>query len=184
MSRRDADVFIGGPEKVDIVIVEYDPEWPRRFEIERGKIVGALAERALAVDHVGSTSVPELAAKPIVDICLTVADSSDEACYLGDLQAAGYQLRVREPDFHEHRMVRSPGFDTHVHVFTQGSEEITRYLVFRDWLRQNVADRELYASTKRQLSNQDWPTMQDYADAKTDVVNTIMEHAMGWAEPG
>ncbi len=184
MHRRDADVFIGGPEKVDVVIVEYDPDWPRRFEIERKKIVGALAGRALAVDHVGSTSVPGLAAKPIVDICLTVADSSVETAYLGDLQAAGYQLRVREPDFHEHRMVRSSGHDVHVHVLTEGSEEITRYLVFRDWLRQNAADRELYASTKRQLANQDWPTMQDYADAKTDVVNTIIGHAMGRPSPG
>jgi GrpB-like predicted nucleotidyltransferase (UPF0157 family) len=178
MPRRDADVFIGGPEKADVVIFEYDPEWPRRFEIERKKIVGALAGRALAVDHVGSTSVPGLAAKPIVDICLTVADSSVETSYLGDLEAVGYELRVREPDFHEHRMVRSSGRDVHVHVFAQGSEEIIRYLVFRDWLRQNAADRELYESTKRQLSSQNWPTMQDYADAKTDVVNTILGHAM------
>lgn len=184
MPQRDADVFLGGPEKADIVIVEYDPAWPRRFEIEREKIVGALAGRALAVDHIGSTSVPGLAAKPIVDICLTVADSSDEAAYVGDLQAGGYELRVREPDFHEHRMLRTSARDTHVHVFTQGSEEIARHLVFRDWLRQNVADRELYASTKRQLAGQDWPTTQDYADAKTDVVNTILEHARGRAEPG
>jgi GrpB-like predicted nucleotidyltransferase (UPF0157 family) len=184
MPRRDASVFIGGPEKVDVVIVAYDPAWPRRFEIEREKIVGALAGRALAIDHVGSTSVPGLAAKPIVDICLTVADSSVESSYLGDLQAVGYELRVREPDFHEHRMLRSSAHDVHVHVFTHGSEEITRYRVFRDWLRQNAADRELYASTKRQLSNHDWPTMQDYADAKTDVVDTILGHALGRPPPG
>ncbi len=184
MPRRDADVFIGGPEKAVIVIVDYDPAWSRRFEIERQKIIGALAGRALAVDHIGSTSVPGLAAKPIVDICLTVTDSSEEASYLGDLQAAGYELRVREPDFHEHRMVRSSGHDVHVHVFTQGSEEIASYLVFRDWLRENAVDRELYASTKRQLASQDWPTMQDYADAKTDVVNTILGHARGGPAPG
>ncbi|HXQ60158.1 MAG TPA: GrpB family protein, partial [Acidimicrobiales bacterium] len=71
MPSRDPRVFIGGPEKVSIVIVESDPQWPRRFEIERKKIVAALADRALAVDHIGSTSVPGLAAKPIIDICLT-----------------------------------------------------------------------------------------------------------------
>jgi len=183
MPRRDADVFIGGPEKADVVITDYNPEWPRRFEIERKKIVGALAGRALAIDHIGSTSVPGLAAKPIVDICLTVADSSVESSYLGDLQAAGYELRVREPDFHEHRMLRTPAHDVHIHVFTQGSGEITRYLVFRDWLRLNTADRELYASTKRQLSRQDWPSTQHYADAKTAVIDTIMGHATGRGGP-
>lgn len=184
MPRRDANVFIGGLEKKDIVIVDYDPEWARRFEIERERIVGALAGRALAVDHIGSTSVPGLAAKPIVDICLTVADSSVEAAYVGDLQAVGYELRVREPDFHQHRMLRTSAHDTNVHVFTQGSEEIARYLVFRDWLRQSATDRELYASTKRQLAGQDWPTTQDYADAKTDVINTILAHATRRAGPG
>ena len=184
MPRRNADVFIGGLEKKDIVIVDYDPAWPRRFEIEREKIVSALTERALAVDHIGSTSVPGLAAKPIVDICLTVADSSIESAYVGDLEAVGYELRVREPDFHEHRMLRTSARDTHVHVFTQGSGEITRYLVFRDRLRHDVADRELYASTKRQLARRDWPTTQDYADAKTDVIETILAHANGGAGPG
>jgi len=178
MPSRDPRVFIGGPEKVSIVIVESDPQWPRRFEIERKKIVAALADRALAVDHIGSTSVPGLAAKPIIDICLTVADSSDEASYLGDLQAAGYELRVREPDFHEHRMLRTRAHDVHLHVFTQGSQEITRYLTFRNWLRQNDADRELYASTKRKLAQQDWPTMQHYADEKTDVVEAIIRRAV------
>jgi GrpB-like predicted nucleotidyltransferase (UPF0157 family) len=178
MASLDPEVFIGGPEKVSIVVVDYDPRWPRRFEIERKKIVAALAERALAVDHIGSTSVPGLAAKPIIDICLTVADSSAEDSYLGDLLAAGYQLRVREPDFHEHRMVRSAAHDVNVHVFTRGSQEITRYLIFRDWLRHNDADRELYASTKRALAPQDWPTMQHYADAKTDVVEAIIRRAV------
>ncbi len=159
-------------------MAEYDPTWPRWFETERAKIVAALAERALAVDHIGSTSVPGLAAKPIIDICLTVADSSDEASYLGDLQAAGYELRVREPDFHEHRLVRNPARDVHVHIFTEGSPEITRYLTFRNRLRQNDADRELYEATKRKLAQQDWPTMQHYADEKTGVVEAIIRRAM------
>jgi GrpB-like predicted nucleotidyltransferase (UPF0157 family) len=179
MTPRDPGVFIGGPEKVEIVVVDYDPGWPQRFELERQKILGALGERALSVDHIGSTSVPGLAAKPIIDICLAVSDSSDEESYLAPLEAVGYELRVREPDFHEHRMVRTHALDVHVHIFTQGSGEIDRYLVFRDWLRSHDADRELYASMKRDLAERDWPTMQHYADAKTDVVEAIIRRSLG-----
>ncbi len=176
-------IFIGGLEKVDIVIVDYDPEWPIRFEQERRTIVGALADRAIVVDHIGSTSVPGLASKPIIDICLTVADSADEGAYLEDLVEAGYQLRVREPAFHEHRMVRSQAHDVHIHVFTLGSSEIDRYLLFRDWLRGHPDDRALYARTKRDLSAQDWPSMQAYADAKTGVVEAIIQRARGGVPP-
>jgi GrpB-like predicted nucleotidyltransferase (UPF0157 family) len=179
MTHRGPQIFIGGPEKVEIAVVDCDPRWPQRFELEREKILGALGERALSVDHIGSTSVPGLAAKPIIDICLAVSDSSDEESYLAPLEAAGYELRVREPDFHEHRMVRTHSHDVHVHIFTKGSGEIDRYLVFRDWLRHHEADRELYASTKRELAERDWPTMQHYADAKTDVVEAIIRRSLG-----
>jgi len=178
MPGRDDEIFIGGPEKVDIVLVEYDSAWPARFEAERTRIVAALGERAVAVDHVGSTSVPGLVAKPIVDICLTVTDSSDEASYLDDLVAAGYELRVREPDFHEHRMLRTPLRDVHLHVYTTGSVEIVRCLAFRDRLRDDEADRALYGRTKQRLAREDWPTGQHYADAKTDVVEAILQRAL------
>jgi len=173
------EALVGEPETVEVFVVDYDPEWPRRFELERAKITAALGERALAVEHIGSTSVPGLAAKPIIDICLVVADSSDEASYVPDLLAAGYELRVREPDFHEHRMLRTSAHDVHVHVFTLGSVEISRYLIFRDWLRMDNADRDLYASTKRVLARQDWPTMQHYAEAKSKVVEAILGRARG-----
>jgi GrpB-like predicted nucleotidyltransferase (UPF0157 family) len=170
---------IGGPEKVDIVIVDYDPDWPRRFETERAKIAGALGERALQIDHVGSTSVPGLAAKPIIDIDLAVTDSADEAAYVPDLVAVGFALRVREPDWEEHRMLRSPARDVHLHVFCPGSRENTRHLLLRERLRRNAPDRELYEATKRRLAARDWPTMQHYADAKTEVVEAILARA-GW----
>ena len=172
-------VLVGGPdEKVSIVVADYDPEWPRRFEVEKAKIKAALAGRALAVEHIGSTSVEGLAAKPIIDICLVVADSSDEATYVPDLESAGYELRVREPDRHEHRMLRTPERDVHVHVFTIGSSEIQRHLAFRDWLRTNGEDLALYASTKRRLAGEDWPTMQHYAEAKSDVIEAILARAL------
>ena len=176
---RSRQVLVGAPpEKVDVVLVDYDPTWLQRFERERQRIERALAGRARSVEHIGSTSVPGLAAKPIIDICVAVADSSDEASYVPDLEGAGYELRVREPDWHEHRMLRTAAHDVHVHVFTVGSSEIDRHLAFRDWLRGNDADRDLYAATKRSLAQQDWPTMQHYADAKTDVVVAILARAM------
>jgi GrpB-like predicted nucleotidyltransferase (UPF0157 family) len=172
------DATIGAPEKADIVLVEHDPAWAARFEQERARIVAALGDRARAVEHVGSTSVPGLAAKPIIDICLTVDDSADEPAYVPTLERAGYELRIREPNWFEHRMLRTPERDVHLHVFTVGCDEVTRMLLFRDWLRSNRADRELYESTKRDLARRDWPTGQHYADAKTDVVAAIMARAL------
>ena len=166
------------PEQVAVVLVESDPTWPERFELERQRIESALGARARLVEHIGSTSVVGLVAKPIIDICVAVDDSSDEASYVADLEAVGYELRVREPDWNEHRMLRTAAHDVHVHVFTIGSSEIDRHLAFRNWLRANDADRDLYASTKQSLAQRDWPTMQHYADAKTDVVERILARAM------
>lgn len=168
---------MGPPEKVAIVIVDYDPEWPRRFEVEKAKIEAALGDRALAVEHIGSTAVPGLAAKPIIDVCVVVADSADEPSYVPHLERAGYQLRVREPDWHEHRMLRTGARDVHLHVFPVGSSEIERHLVFRDWLRVHDEDRALYEATKRRLAKEDWPTMQHYADAKTSTIEAIVARA-------
>jgi GrpB-like predicted nucleotidyltransferase (UPF0157 family) len=159
------------------VLVEYDPRWPERFENERSRIIGALDARALSIDHIGSTAVPGLAAKDIIDICLGVADSADESAYLTDLLDAGYELRAREPDWHEHRMLRTPERDVNLHVFTIGSGEITRCLLFRDRLRREPSERDLYEETKRSLATNEWPTRQDYADAKSDVVEEIIARA-------
>ena len=171
------EVLIGGIEPRAIVIADYDPAWPERFAREEAKIRAALGEAALSVEHVGSTSVPGLAAKPIVDILLVVEDSADEASYLPALQEAGYVLRVREPDFDEHRMFRTRKKDVHVHVFSAGSAEIGRYLQLRSRLRENEEDRELYARTKRELASEDWPSVDHYAEAKTEVIEGILARA-------
>ncbi len=160
-----------------ILIVDYDPEWPARFEREAVRIRAVLGDRALQIDHIGSTAVPGLAAKPIIDILLVVADSADEQTYLPDLADAGYALRIREPDWHEHRMFKGPDTDVNLHVFSAGCPEIDRHLIFRDWLRGNEADRELYARTKRELAKRDWQYTQNYADAKTDVIAEILARA-------
>jgi GrpB-like predicted nucleotidyltransferase (UPF0157 family) len=167
----DAAIFLGGPEHRPIVIVEYDERWPARYEQERDRIRHALGDVAMRVEHIGSTAVPELAAKPIIDVLVTVADVDDEAAYCAALEEAGYALRVREPG---HRMFRTPERDVHVHVWPGGSEEEHRHLTFRDRLRSNAGDRHLYESTKKQLAARKWDTMNDYAAAKSDVIAKIL----------
>lgn len=172
-----SEVLIGGIEKRAIVIVDHAPCWAEKFDRHAARISQALGSKALVIDHVGSTSVPGLAAKPIIDIDLLVTDSADEAAYLEALVAAGYILRVREPDWHQHRMLRTPELDVHLHVFTLGCVEHTRHILFRDWLRTHAEDRQLYESVKRRLAQQDWPDMNAYANAKSAVVEEILKRA-------
>jgi GrpB-like predicted nucleotidyltransferase (UPF0157 family) len=160
-----------------ILVADYDPQWPRMYTAEAAKIRDALGERALLLEHVGSTSVPGLAAKPLIDILLVVADTTDESAYVPALEAAGYVLRIREPDWYQHRLLRGTVPDVNLHVFSTGCEEIGRMLLMRDWLRADEADRELYARTKRELAQRDWRYMQNYADAKTEVVTAILARA-------
>src|SRR6266849_3671385 len=139
-----------------IQITDYDPEWPRLFEREADRVRAALGDRTLLLEHVGSTSVPGLAAKPRIDMLLVVADSADESTYVPSLEAAAYVLRVREPDWYEHRMFNGLDTDINLHVFSPGCPEIDRMLLFRDWLRSNASDRRLYERTKRELARKDW----------------------------
>ncbi len=166
--------LIGGVEKRDVVLCEYQPNWPELFRRHAEFIARAVGDAALQIEHIGSTSVPGLAAKPIIDILLVVERSDDESRYLPQLEAAGYQLRVREPEFHEHRMLRTAAKDVHIHVYSKGCPEVSRHLVFRNRLRSNDADRQQYEETKRQLAAQDWPDMNAYADAKGDVIERII----------
>jgi GrpB-like predicted nucleotidyltransferase (UPF0157 family) len=174
---RRAIVGGGEPPAGPVVLVEYDPGWPALFEREATRVREALGDRALAIEHTGSTSVPALAAKPIVDILLVVADSAAEDAYVPALEAAGYVLRVREPDWHEHRLLKGPETDVNVHVFSEGCPEIERMLLFRDRLRSDAAERELYERTKRELAQKPWAYVQHYADAKSAIVEAIIARA-------
>ena len=160
-----------------IVLAEYDPAWPQLFEREAGRIRAALGQRALRIEHAGSTAVPGLAAKPVIDVVLVVADSADEEAYVPSLEAAGYVLRIREPDWYEHRVFKGPDTNVNLHVFSQGCAEIERMVLFRDWLRRNESDRQLYERTKRELAEKEWKYTQNYADAKSAVVEEIIARA-------
>ena len=160
-----------------VLIVDYDPRWVERFEREAARIRAVLAERALRIEHVGSTSVPGLPAKPVIDIVLVVTDSADETAYVPPLTKAGYRLHVREPDWYEHRMFKGPDTDINLHTFSADCPEVDRMLMFRDWLRVSPADRQLYARTKSDLARRKWMFVQNYADAKTAVIDGILARA-------
>jgi GrpB-like predicted nucleotidyltransferase (UPF0157 family) len=166
-------VLVGGREQRPIVIVDYDPAWPRRFERERHRIQRALGDLAYRIEHIGSTSVPGLAAKPIVDLIVTVEDPAHESIVIA-MQAAGYELRVREP---EHRMFRTPGRDVHVHVWRDSDPEVARHLRFRDRLRESAEDRLAYEQLKRDLARRNWPDMNYYAEAKGELIAAIIDRA-------
>jgi GrpB-like predicted nucleotidyltransferase (UPF0157 family)/GNAT superfamily N-acetyltransferase len=166
------------PLNSTIHLAPYDPRWPSKFARIANRIRAALGDKALLLEHVGSTSVPGLCAKPVIDVLLAVADSADESCYVAPLEQAGFVLRVREPDWFEHRLFKTPDADGNLHVFSHGSEEIGRMLAFRDWLRMHEEARRRYEVTKRALAARTWRHVQDYADAKSEIVQEILAHAL------
>jgi GrpB-like predicted nucleotidyltransferase (UPF0157 family) len=170
-------VLIGGREPVALVISDYDPAWPARFAEIEGRIRVALGDVALEVEHIGSTSVPDLAAKPIVDVLLVVADVDDEPSYVAPMEDAGFVLRVREAG---HRMFRTPDRDVHIHVYPSGDQAIRDYLDLRDWLRVDESDRTSYEDVKRDLAQRPWSDMNHYAEAKSDVIQEVLGRARAW----
>ncbi|MGW6260740.1 GrpB family protein [Streptomyces sp. NPDC055085] len=166
--------LIGGPEAFDLDLHGYDPRWAEEYLEHRHRILDALAGVDVDVEHIGSTAVPGLAAKPIVDIVVAVPDITAEEDYLDGLLAAGYVLRVREPG---HRLVRTPARDVHAHVYERGDAAVHEYLLLRDHLRTDADDRALYEDVKRALLSRRWDDMNDYADAKHDVILAIKTRA-------
>jgi GrpB-like predicted nucleotidyltransferase (UPF0157 family) len=169
-------------DAVNIELAEYDAVWPGLYERERARIVAALPGAEL--EHVGSTSVPGLCAKPVIDMMLVVDAAADEASYVPALESAGYRVTVREDDWHDHRILKGSGTNVNLHVFSRGCAQVRRHRMFRDWLRADSGDRELYARTKRKLAAQEWDRVQDYAAAKGEVVLDILERAyLAWRLP-
>ena len=175
-----AQAWVGEPVRLDgpVTLHEPDPAWAGLYQREESRIRSTLGDRALLIEHVGSTSVPGLAAKPIIDIVLAVADSSDERSYLPDLEGEGYVLVIREEDWFEHRVLKGPDTDINLHVFSAGTGEIDRMIAFRNHLRSHADDRVRYENVKRSLASQHWKYVQNYADAKTQVVEEILQRAL------
>lgn len=177
---RLAAITVGEPQPHNntIHLAPYDPEWPRQFARLAARIRAALSDCVVRLEHVGSTSVPGLSAKPIIDMVLVVEDSAHEAAYVPALERQGFVLRIREPDWFEHRLLKAPDLDGNLHVFSAGCSEIDRMLAFRDWLRAHDDDRLLYERTKHELATRIWKHVQNYADAKSEVVAEIMTRAL------
>lgn len=171
---------IGEPARADgpIILAEYDPAWPSTFEVEAARIRSTLGDRVRLLEHAGSTSVPGLAAKPVIDIILAVPDSADESAYVPSMEAAGYVLRIREPGWFEHRLFKGPTATINLHVFSEGCPEIDRMLAFRDRLRTHDDERLRYEAAKRELATREWTYVQHYADAKGEVVEGIIARAL------
>ena len=174
-----------GPSR-EIRIVDPDPAWPSVFEGLASSIRRALGDVALSVEHVGSTSVPDLPAKPIIDVDVTVPDPDDEVSYVPALVALGLVHTVREPWWHGHRALRGPDPRCNVHVFAPTSPEVVRHRLFRDWLREHPDDRAVYAAAKRKASdatNAEGGHVMDYNARKEEVVLAIYDRifrSAGW----
>ena len=156
------------------MLVDYDPDWPRLFAREASAFAARSASGRCEVEQSGSTSVPGLAAKPIVDIVLVVADSADEAAYVPALEAAGYVLRIREPDWFEHRLLKGP---TRTSTCTSSLPVARRPSACSCSGTGCAATRptvSCYERTKRELAAKEWKFTQDYADAKSEVVEAIL----------
>ncbi|EEA25263.1 hypothetical protein TMatcc_006514 [Talaromyces marneffei ATCC 18224] len=160
-----------------ITIIEYDIIWPEQFSIVHQRIQQALGNRVLAIEHIGSTSVPGLPAKAVIDVDIIIADPTQEADYVPALEAAGFQFVFREPFWYDHRFFGLEEPYANVHVFAPDCPEHLRHVAFRDWLRECAEDRLLYASVKREAAEvtcQDGGTVMDYNDRKAFVIRDIL----------
>lgn len=172
---------MGSP--VSITIVPYDARWPDLYAREANRIRRLLGATAQSIDHIGSTAVPGLAAKPRIDIDLVVPDSADEPSYVPALERRGYSVVIREPEWHEHRVLKGPDTDVNLHVFSPGAPELERHLRFRDWLRSHSDDREKYGALKARLARRRWPSVDAYAEAKGDFIESVLIRS-NRAQPG
>ena len=172
-----AAVRIGTQPPRTIEVVEYDEGWPAAYESVRSRIAEALGDRVLGLAHVGSTSVPGLAAKAVIDVDLLVADSADEVSYVPDLEAAGFVLRVRDPDWEEHRVLTIEAPKTNLHVTSADAVEPRRHVLFRDWLRDHDDDRDTYAALKLALNERGFTDSMDYNNHKSELVYDLYEKA-------
>jgi GrpB-like predicted nucleotidyltransferase (UPF0157 family) len=170
----------GVAPQVGVEITEADPTWPQQYAELDARIRSALGWRVLALEHVGSTSVPGLAAKPVIDIDLTVADPNDEAAYAPALASAAFELRIREPWWFGHRALSAVDPRCNLHVFGYDSPELVKHRIFRDWLRGNPDECDLYARAKRQAAdaaNAAGEHIMEYNARKEVVIREIYRRA-------
>lgn len=176
--------LVPGSERVQrdpVLVMPYDPQWPARFAGWRQRLAGELGSMALRIEHIGSTSVPGLAAKPVVDILVSVADVEDEASFVPAVERAGVSLRSRETGHRYFRPALDRPRDVQVHVWSAASAGEREHLLFRDFLRADAAVREAYAELKRSVAERYRDDRIAYSEAKTAFILDALERAEAWA---
>ena len=166
-----------------VVIVDYDPAWVGLAESELGRISGALGTVVSRLDHVGSTAVPGLAAKPILDLQLSVAAIAARAGYVEPLERLGYLFvpSPESPDFHFFALPPERPRTFNLHVCEAGSGHETRHLAVRDFLRAHASEAARYAALKRRLAAQHPRDRLSYIDGKDEYVTALERRAVVWA---
>jgi GrpB-like predicted nucleotidyltransferase (UPF0157 family) len=170
----------GAPRAIGVEVTDPDPHWPEQYHVLAARIREALGWRVLQLEHVGSTSVPGLPAKPIIDIDLTVADPGREQDYVPALEEAGFRLVIREYWWYGHRVLRADEPRCNLHVFGFDSPELVKHRIFRDWLRGNPGERDRYAAAKRQAAaeaNARGEHDMQYNARKEEVIREIYHRA-------
>ena len=159
-----------------IAVTAPDPRWDEWVLELRATVRASLGDRVVDLEHVGSTAVPGLWAKPVIDLDLVVEDSSDEPAYVPALEIVGFELVIREPAWEQHRMLRHEAPRANLHVFSVGAVEPQRHRAFRDWLIAHSGDRERYGRLKRSLvDEQTCDTVADYNNRKAALIYEIYE---------
>jgi GrpB-like predicted nucleotidyltransferase (UPF0157 family) len=173
----DEDPWVHGkPPPEAIAVAPYDPQWPARYAALAADIARVLGPAALHLEHIGSTAVPGLAAKPVIDIDLTVADPTREDDYVSALETLGYDLIIREPSWHQHRCLRLYTPRVNLHVFGPDCPESIRHILFRDWLRAHEDDRRRYAGAKTEAA-EGMDDVGEYNRRKEQVIREIYDRA-------
>jgi GrpB-like predicted nucleotidyltransferase (UPF0157 family) len=169
--------------KDEVVIIPYDPEWPNLFAHLGGALRAALGDFALRIDHIGSTSVPGLDAKPVIDVQISVASLEPLDAYRAPLESLGYVFRADNTERTKRYFRESPGLRrTHIHVRRAGSFSEQFALLFRDYLRAHADDARRYAKVKHRLANSYRHDRHGYTDAKIPHVWEIMTRADRWSQ--
>jgi GrpB-like predicted nucleotidyltransferase (UPF0157 family) len=164
-------------------VVPHDPRWRDAFEAEAGLVASALGDGAVAIHHVGSTAIPDIHAKPIIDLLVEVRDLAEADARSAAMESLGYQVmgeygipgrRYFRKDDHE-------GIRTHhVHAFQAGSAEVVRHLAFRDYLVAHPDDARRYGELKRKLAEEHPHSMDAYMDGKEGFIRKIDYRAALW----
>lgn len=174
-------VTTGSDRYDEIILADPDPRWPDQYERWRQRVTAALGSVARRVEHVGSTSVPGLRAKQIIDVQISVSDIHHEHRYVPQLETVGVQLRSRD-EFHRYfRPAATRPRDVHIHVCAAGGEWERDHLLFRDYLRTHAVACAAYTAAKTTAAEQWHDDRFAYNDAKSEAILTILDHAEQWA---